>query len=138
MKFVILAVAGVGLIVLAWAAVGLFTSLDKEMSRAREVSDKVAAAVMTDWGKSTFASLATPEFVTAQASGKYDPSRYLSLLGPMHSFEPCVVEGLQIENWNGWSRWQCSAKFQSSEAKLVISLILGGGQWRLSDFAVLL
>ena len=77
-----------------------------------------------------------PEFVAAHAKGQYDSARYLQVLGAMQSNRACVIEGMQVVNWNGWSRWKCPAVFERGEATLVITLTLSSGQWLLSDFAV--
>ncbi len=136
LRTVILVVAGLAIAGLVWAAISLFSSMDQHIAQSRAAADKVVAAVSADWGRTTFDPLATAEFVAAHAKGQYDSARYLQLLGAMQSSRACVVEGLQIENWSGWSRWKCPAVFQSGEASLVITLTLGSGQWRLSDFAV--
>jgi len=136
LRTIILVVAGVVIVGLVWAAVGLFTSMDQQVGQSRAAADKVVAAVSADWGRATFDPLATAEFVTAHAKGQYDASRYLQILGAMQSSRACVIEGVQIQNWNGWSRWKCPAVFESGEASLVITLTLNGGQWRMSDFAV--
>jgi len=94
------------------------------------------AAVSTDRGRATFDPLATAEFVAAHAKGQYDSTRYLQILGAMRSSRACVIEGMQVVNWGGWSRWKCPAVFDSGEASLVITLTLSSGQWLLSDFAV--
>lgn len=83
LRTAILVVAGAVIVGLIWAATSLFTSMDQQLAGSRAVSDKVVAAVSTDWGRSTFDPLATPEFVAAHAKGQYDGTRYLQLLGPM-------------------------------------------------------
>lgn len=131
-------IVGAGLVVVGviWAAVALFSSMDQQMRHSRAAADKVVAAVSADWGRTTFEPLATPEFVAAHAKGQYDSGRYLQTLGAMQSSRPCAIDGMQIENFNGWSRWKCPAVFDGGEASLVISLTLSGGQWLMSDFAV--
>ena len=136
LRTIIIVVAAVVIVGFIWAAVSLFSSMDQQVGQSRAAADKVVAAVSADWGKTTFDPLATTEFVTAHAKGQYDSTRYLQILGAMQSSRACVMEGLQIENWSGWSRWKCPAVFASGEASLVINLTLSSGQWLMSDFAV--
>ena len=136
LRTVIIVIAAVVIVGLIWAAVSLFSSMDQQVGQSRAAADKVVAAVSADWGRATFDPLATAEFVTAHAKGQYDSTRYLQVLGAMQSTQACMIEGMQIENWSGWSRWKCPAVFESGEASLVITLMLSSGQWRLSDFAV--
>jgi hypothetical protein len=135
-RTVILVVAGVVIVGLIWAAISLFTSFDQQIATSRAASDQVVAAVLADWGRATFDPLATPAFVTAHGNGQYVDDRYRQLLGAMKTAKPCVMDGMEIVNWSGWSRWRCPAVFENGEATLVINLALSGGQWRLSDFAV--
>ena len=136
LRTVIIVVAGLVIVGLVWAAVSLFTSMDQQLAQSRAAADKVVAAVSTDWGRATLDPLATAEFVAAHAKGQYDSTRYLRVLGAMQSNRACAIEGMQVVNWSGWSRWKCPAAFESGEATLVITLTLSGGQWLLSDFAV--
>jgi len=136
LRTVIVVVAGLVIIGLIWAGVSLFSSLDQQVAQSRAVADKVVAAVVTDWGRTSFDPLATSEFVAAHAKGQYDSSRYIQILGALLTNRACQIEGMQVENWNGWSRWKCPAAFENGEATLVITLSLSSGQWLMSDFAV--
>jgi hypothetical protein len=136
LRTVILVVAGLVIVGLVWAGISLFTSLDQQVTQSRAVADKVVAAVSTDWGRTSFDALATPEFVAAHAKGQYDGARYLQILGALQTNRACQIDGMQVENWNGWSRWKCPAAFESGEATLVITLTLSSGRWLMSDFAV--
>ena len=132
-----IAVAAIVVVIgLVWAATTLFSSLDQHLASSAAVRDKVVAAVSADWGRSSFDPLATPDFIAAHAKGKYDVSRYLTLLGALETTKSCAMEGMSIVNSIGWSLWRCPAAFESGEATLVIKLTLGGGKWLLSDFAV--
>lgn len=136
LRTVILAVAGLVIVGLVWAATSLFTSLDQHVAQSRVVADKVVAAVEADWGKATFDPLATPDFVAAHGKGQYDGARYLQMLGAIRTPPACQLDGMQVENWSGWSRWKCPATFENGAATLIITQALSNGQWRLSDFAV--
>lgn len=136
LRTIILVVVGLVIVGLVWAGISLFTSMDQQLVQSRAAADKVVAAVSSDWGRATLDPLATPEFVAAHAKGQYDSARYLQVLGAMQSNRACVIEGMQVVNWNGWSRWKCPAVFERGEATLVITLTLSSGQWLLSDFVV--
>lgn len=134
-----LAFAVVGVLIVGgalWLFTSLFGWLSNDIASSRLVSDKVVAAVSSDWGRDTFDELATPEFVAAHARGKYDATRYFTLLGGMRSSTACDTRGLSVTNGVGWSEWHCPATFDSGEATLAITLQLKGGKWLMSDFAV--
>lgn len=121
---------------MVWLFTWLFGSLNNELASSRQVSEKVVAAVSADWGRTTFDALATPEFVAAHAKGKYDSTRYLTLLGALKTSGVCGTQGMSITNAVGWSLWSCPATFEGGEGTLVINLALKDGKWLLSDFAV--
>ncbi len=133
---VLLAVGVVGIVGLIFAFGWLSHSIDDELARSRSFSAKVVGAVGSDWGRSTFDALATPEFVTAHKRGKYDAGRYLQLLGSLRTSGRCDNAGMSIVNGSGWSKWSCPASFEGGAATLVMMLSLSGGQWQLADFAV--